>query len=100
MELNTFGHAICALLIYVLWWEKPFEVDYPTEIRGQSILDILALDIMRSEPSNAVMSYQRELGAYLARDPRYNALAEVGLKNMSIVLPVGYFLRRRPLRYS
>lgn len=30
LELNTFGHAVCALLIYVLWWDKPFEVDYPT----------------------------------------------------------------------
>lgn len=23
LELNTFGHAVCALLIYLLWWEKP-----------------------------------------------------------------------------
>ncbi|KAI4220082.1 MAG: hypothetical protein LQ349_008175, partial [Xanthoria aureola] len=30
LELNTFGHAVCALFIYLLWWEKPFEVDIPT----------------------------------------------------------------------
>ncbi len=43
LELNTFGHAICALLIYLLWWEKPFEVDIPTTIESQVVLDLYAL---------------------------------------------------------
>lgn len=24
-ELNTLGHALCALLIYCLWWNKPLD---------------------------------------------------------------------------
>ena len=43
LELNTFGHAICALFIYLLWWEKPFEVDIPTEVHSQALLDMFAL---------------------------------------------------------
>lgn len=29
LELNTFAHSLCALLIYVLWWHKPGEIDDP-----------------------------------------------------------------------
>ena len=37
LELNTFAHAICALVVYVLWWEKPLDVHEPTIIEvGQS----------------------------------------------------------------
>ena len=43
LELNTFGHAVCALLIYLLWWEKPFEVDIPTIVHNQALLDMYAL---------------------------------------------------------
>ena len=32
LELNTFAHAICALLVYVLWWDKPLDVQEPTVI--------------------------------------------------------------------
>ena len=32
LELNTFAHAICALLVYVLWWHKPLDVHEPTVI--------------------------------------------------------------------
>ena len=32
LELNTFAHSICALLIYFLWWEKPLDIDEPIVI--------------------------------------------------------------------
>ena len=43
LELNTFGHAVCALLIYLLWWQKPSEVDYPTIIEGGHWWEVCAL---------------------------------------------------------
>ncbi|KAL8846659.1 MAG: hypothetical protein Q9221_008266 [Calogaya cf. arnoldii] len=43
LELNTFGHAVCALFIYLLWWEKPFEVDIPTKVHSKALLDVFAL---------------------------------------------------------
>ena len=30
LELNVFGHALCALLIYSLWWHKPLDVSEPS----------------------------------------------------------------------
>ena len=37
LELNTFAHAICALLVYLLWWDKPLDVHEPIIIDvGQS----------------------------------------------------------------
>lgn len=26
LELSTFGHALCAILMYILWWHKPLDV--------------------------------------------------------------------------
>ena len=35
LELNTFAHAFCALLIYALWWHKPQDIEEPTLLQGQ-----------------------------------------------------------------
>ncbi len=32
LELNTFAHALCALAIYYIWWDKPLDIDEPTVI--------------------------------------------------------------------
>ncbi|KAK3345785.1 hypothetical protein B0T25DRAFT_264100 [Lasiosphaeria hispida] len=32
LELNTFGHAICTLVTYFLWWCKPLDVQEPEPI--------------------------------------------------------------------
>ena len=32
LELNTFAHALCALLVYLLWWNKPLDIQEPTVI--------------------------------------------------------------------
>lgn len=32
LELNTFVHTLFALITYMLWWKKPFNVDVPTTI--------------------------------------------------------------------
>ena len=41
LELNTFAHAICALLVYVLWWNKPLDVHEPT------VIDVSHSDVAR-----------------------------------------------------
>lgn len=30
LDLNSLAHAICALLIYALWWGKPLDISEPT----------------------------------------------------------------------
>ncbi|KAK4451964.1 hypothetical protein QBC34DRAFT_377934 [Podospora aff. communis PSN243] len=34
LELNTFSHALCALVAYCLWWQKPLDIEEPTRIEG------------------------------------------------------------------
>ena len=42
LELNTFAHALCALLIYILWWSKPLDIQEP------SVIDVGRSDAARN----------------------------------------------------
>ncbi|KAL9134520.1 MAG: hypothetical protein Q9175_004300, partial [Cornicularia normoerica] len=75
LELNTFGHAICALLIYLLWWEKPFEVDYPTMNKSQILWDFRARFWMEHSRSSVVESFDRDLRAHLKGQQWFQALS-------------------------
>ncbi|KAF1845007.1 uncharacterized protein K460DRAFT_416340 [Cucurbitaria berberidis CBS 394.84] len=43
LELNTFAHCICALIIFMLWWNKPLDVDEPTLISASNNLELASL---------------------------------------------------------
>lgn len=40
LELNTFAHAICALLVFLLWWDKPLDVGQSSLIRSERNLEL------------------------------------------------------------
>jgi len=42
LELNTFGHAICTLVTYILWWHKPLDVQEPVVIRDEESMSLCA----------------------------------------------------------
>ena len=48
LELNTFAHAFCALLIYDLWWHKPQDVEEPTLLQGEREWEVCAFMCMNS----------------------------------------------------
>ena len=48
LELNVFGHCVCALLIYALWWNKPLDVEEPTLLSGEEAWRMCALMCMAS----------------------------------------------------
>ena len=48
LELNTFGHSICALIIYVQWWDKPLDVDEPMMVTTEASHQMCALLCMSS----------------------------------------------------
>ena len=48
LELNTFAHAFCALLIYALWWDKPQNIEEPTLLQGQKEWEMCAFLCMNS----------------------------------------------------
>ena len=37
LELNTFAHCISALLIYIFWWGKPYDVEIHTFVASESL---------------------------------------------------------------
>ncbi|KAL8685352.1 MAG: hypothetical protein Q9218_007819 [Villophora microphyllina] len=51
LELNTVGHALCALVIYLLWWDKPLDICEPTLISDPKYHPILAYMWMSSRIS-------------------------------------------------
>ncbi|KAI4166591.1 MAG: hypothetical protein LQ343_007927, partial [Gyalolechia ehrenbergii] len=42
LELNTFGHALCTLEIYIFWWEKALDIEEPTLITDKTLHPIFA----------------------------------------------------------
>jgi hypothetical protein len=40
LELNVFAHAICALLLFLIWWDKPRDVLVPIANSSEEALDI------------------------------------------------------------
>ncbi|KAL8659400.1 MAG: hypothetical protein Q9202_007149 [Teloschistes flavicans] len=53
LELNTIGHALCTLAIYLLWWHKPLNVEEPVLINKQSLDRIFSYMWMSSRASAA-----------------------------------------------
>lgn len=51
LEINTLGHVLCALIIYVLWWHKPRMVMEPTALQGDWAISICAYMYMSSRIS-------------------------------------------------
>ena len=45
LEFNTFGHAICTILVYSLWWNKPLDIEEPEVIIIKPGDDMLAMII-------------------------------------------------------
>lgn len=41
LEHNTFGHAVCSVLIYCLWWKKPLNIGKPTLLSNSQVEEIL-----------------------------------------------------------
>ncbi|KAF1962971.1 hypothetical protein CC80DRAFT_542121 [Byssothecium circinans] len=43
LELNTFAHAICALISYAFWFQKPLDIAEPTLLPLKDIAALLAV---------------------------------------------------------
>ncbi|KAK6532648.1 hypothetical protein TWF281_006829 [Arthrobotrys megalospora] len=51
LEVNTMGHVLCALVIYILWWSKPREVGEPTVLHGEWVNSLCSFMYMSSRIS-------------------------------------------------
>ena len=59
LELNTFAHAFCALLIYALWWHKPQDVEEPTLLQGEKEWEMCAFLCMKCAQSDVEAEFRR-----------------------------------------
>ena len=50
LEINTFAHALCTLIIYLMWWYKPQGIDEPSLIQGEAMERLCALLSNRLSP--------------------------------------------------
>lgn len=58
LELNTFAHALCTLVIYLLWWHKPLDIEEPTLLTDPRLFPLSAYMWMTSKvSSNGFASY-------------------------------------------
>jgi hypothetical protein len=49
LELNVFAHALCALMLFWIWWDKPQDVQEATLITDNDGLDLCAYFCLRSK---------------------------------------------------
>ncbi|KAK0723444.1 hypothetical protein B0T26DRAFT_641902, partial [Lasiosphaeria miniovina] len=50
LELNTLAHTVCALAIYLIWWEKPLDVGEATILAGDSSIKTVASVLCNTFP--------------------------------------------------
>ena len=59
LEINTIGHVLCALIIYILWWNKPLDVHDPIVLsRGPRMDSFIALMWIHSLISSSRGNYR------------------------------------------
>ena len=77
LELNTFAHALCTLIVYVLWWKKPLNIEQPLPIREDRMRPLLAYMWMASKTS--CIPKPRNSGGTtttVGRDPEFEAIID------------------------
>lgn len=85
IEMNTFAHAICALAVYVIWWNKPLDIDEPVLIRVQDSDDhaasIFAAMFLSSTIGRlAPLKVKNELPEFEPMRPRWGRTTEAVLE--------------------
>lgn len=53
LEVTVVGHAVCALVLYALWWYKPRRIEEPTVLTGPWTAPLAAFMVMSSQVNAA-----------------------------------------------
>ncbi|KAK3988243.1 hypothetical protein QBC44DRAFT_382505 [Cladorrhinum sp. PSN332] len=73
LELNTLAHAVCALSIFGLWWDKPMDIQHPTVLQAEW-----------TQPFAAYLWISRLPILFLPKDVRRPAKTTTGLDGAAI----------------
>lgn len=75
LELNTFAHAMCTVIVYFIWWKKPLDVERPLLIKSDRIKPLLAFMWMASKTSaRPKIKSNGETSYKVGRDPEFEAI--------------------------
>jgi hypothetical protein len=75
LELNTFAHAICTIIVYFIWWKKPLDVERPVLITSERARPLLAFMWMSSKTSaRADIKDHGDRTYTVGRDPEFEAI--------------------------
>ena len=80
LELNVFGHAVCILLVYTIWWSKPKDILEPFKLARRGSDEVAAL-LSSLSPIGAVpvdfgTQYRRPSPGYFVRCNACDEFAE------------------------
>ncbi|KAF2006515.1 hypothetical protein P154DRAFT_600371 [Amniculicola lignicola CBS 123094] len=53
LEINTIGHVLCALVLYLLWWSKPLEIKDPLILSREDWMDPIVSMMWMCSPISA-----------------------------------------------
>ena len=98
LEVNTSGHVICALLIYMLWWYKPLDVHDPTPVNGPWVESLCALMCMNSDVGRGATSFgKRSIESLVPFEMDYLIHVDDGILANSIPIPTSekHFVSRK-----
>jgi Sec-independent protein translocase protein TatA len=74
-ELNTFTHAVCTVIVYVIWWKKPLDVERPLLIKDNRSRPLLAYMWMASKTSaRAKIKRKGDTSYTVGQDPEFEAI--------------------------
>jgi hypothetical protein len=73
-ELHAFAHALFMFIIYVMWWDKPYDVEVSTLLQGETIMEIVSLFYTFEESGfiSTVRSYKCREPGHRKRRPSLN----------------------------
>lgn len=91
LEVNTLAHIMCAMIIYILWWDKPKLINEPTKLHGDWVPPISAYMYMSSQ----ISGWRRMSPGILKKDwidPELSILAlkpsRARISELGILIPI------------
>ncbi|KAF2130159.1 hypothetical protein P153DRAFT_356795 [Dothidotthia symphoricarpi CBS 119687] len=96
LELNTFLHALCCLVVYTAWWNKPLDIQEPFII---DVFEDRTRKICASMVMNSPINYERHVhGAkgMTARIHHFNYMKDKWPSSHNITIPASS--EEQPLR--
>jgi hypothetical protein len=77
LELNTFADALCTVVVYILWWRKPLDINRPLIIQDARLKPLLAYMWMSSKTSYiGKPKYNTHHHSIVGQDPEFEALID------------------------